>query len=162
MKVVEFVLRLGSSVTALGRRPSRTPEWAEEETFSDPFRWQSVTILARPDEIAPDGRLPAPLAALAEIVDTRLEPAPGGRGSQLAARVKYEPTSEAPARKGQEFWKGQDLSGQIRSALQHAKQLVEVGEVLAVEPQPAGKRRRSGAGLLMDLMSGHADQEGVL
>jgi hypothetical protein len=34
--------------------------------------------------------------------------------------------------------------------------------VLSVEPQPAGRRRRPGAGLLMDLMNGHADQEGVL
>jgi hypothetical protein len=156
MKVVEFAVRLGSSARALRRRPSPTPEWAEEETFYDPFRWQSVTILAASEEIAPGGRLPAPLAELAEIVDTRLESAPGGRGSQLSARMKLEPKPDST------LWKGKDPSRQIRSALQHAKQLIEVGEVLSVEPQPAGKRRRPATGLLMDLMSGHADQEGVL
>jgi hypothetical protein len=156
MKVVELVVRLGSSARTLRRRPSRTPEWTEEETFSDPFRWQIVTILATPDEIAPDGRFPAPLAELAEIIDARLEPAPGGRGSELAARVKLEPKPD-PA-----LWKGKDLCPQIRSALRHAKQLVEVGEVLSVEPQPAGKRRQPVGSLFMELINGHANQEGVL
>jgi hypothetical protein len=159
MKLVEFVVRLRSLlrplVRALRRRRFPTPEPAYEESFSDPFRWQAVTILATPVQIAPGGRLPAPLAELAHLVDTKLEPAPGGRGSQLAARVKSAPPSEANS------WKGHDLSGQIRSALQHAKQLVEVGEVLSVEPQPVGKRRRPATGLLMSLM-GQADQEGVL
>ncbi|HEX8768668.1 MAG TPA: hypothetical protein VF714_09875 [Jatrophihabitans sp.] len=156
MKFVALAVQLRSSVArALGRRPSRTLEWTEEDTFSDPFRWQTVTILATPDEIAPDGQLPAPLAGLAEVIDTRLEPAPGGRGSQLSARTKLRPKPDST------LWKGEDPSRQIRSALQHAKQLVEVGEVLSVEPQPAGKRRRR-AGLLVDLMSGDSDQEGVV
>ena len=34
--------------------------------------------------------------------------------------------------------------------------------MLSVEPQPAGKRRRPAAGLLVDLMTGDADQEGVV
>lgn len=156
MKVVELAALLRASVAgAVRRRTARTPEWAEEDTFADPSRWQSVTILATPEEIAPQGRLPAPLAGLAEVIDTRLEPAPGGRGSQLSARTKPGPKPDSA------LWKGEDPSRQIRSALQHAKQLVEVGEVLSVEPQPAGKRRRQ-AGLLVDLMSGDSDQEGVV
>jgi hypothetical protein len=155
MKVVGFAALLRSSTRALRRRPSRTPEWIDEETGADPFRWQTVTILATPEEVAPEGRLPAPLAGLAEVIDTRLEPAPGGRGSQLSARTKLGPKPDST------LWKGEDPSRQIRSALQHAKQLIEVGEVLSVEPQPAGKRRRP-AGLLVDLMTGDSDQEGVV
>ena len=155
MKLVEFAARLRSSTRLLRRRPSRITQSAEEETFSDPFRWQAVTILATPEEIARDGRLPAPLADLAEVIDTRLEPAPGGRGTQLSARTTIGPKPDPT------LWKGADPSRQIRSALQHAKQLVEVGEVLSVEPQPAGRRRRT-AGLLVDLMTGDADQEDVV
>jgi hypothetical protein len=156
MKLAEFAVLLRSAAgSALRRRSPRTSEWVEEDTFSDPFRWQTVTILATPDEIAPDGRLPAPLAGLAEVIDTRLEPAPGGRGSQLSVRTKLGPKPDST------LWKGEDPSRQIRSALQHAKQLIEVGEVLSVEPQPTGKRRRR-AGLLVDLMTGDADQEDVV
>jgi len=155
MNVVEFAVRLVASARGRRRRPPRTSEPTVEETLTDPYRWQTVTILAAPEEIAPDGRLPIPLAELADLIDTRLEPAPGGRGSQLSARTKLAPTPDST------LWKGTDLRHRIRSALQHAKQLVEVGEVLSVEPQPAGRRRPSG-GLLMALLPGDADQEGVL
>jgi len=156
MKVVEFAALLRSSSTRMfRRRPFRIPQGDEEQTLCDPFRWQSVTILAPVEEIAPDGRLPAPLADLAEVIDTRLEPAPGGRGTELSARTTLGPRPDPT------LWKGADPARQIRTALQHAKQLIEAGEVLAVEPQPAGRRRRT-AGLLMDLMTGDADQEGVV
>jgi hypothetical protein len=155
MKVVKFAALLRSSSTRmLRRRPSRFSETPDEETFTDPFCWQTVTILATPEEVAPDGVLPAPLAQLAEIIDTRLELAPGGRGTELSARTTLGPKPDPT------LWKGADPARQIRTALQHAKQLIEVGEVLSVEPQPAGKRRR--AGLLVDLMTGDADQEGVV
>ncbi|HEX8095085.1 hypothetical protein [Jatrophihabitans sp.] len=156
MKVVEFAVRLGLSARALRRRSSLTSEPTAEETFSDPFRWQTVTILAAPQEIARDGRLPEPLAELAEFIDIRIEPAPGDRGSQLSARTKLAHTPDST------LWKGKDLSRQVHSALRHAKQLIEVGEVLSVEPQPAGKRRQPATGLLMELTPGDADQEGVL
>jgi hypothetical protein len=58
-------------------------------------------------------------------------------------------------------WTGRDPVRQIRDALQQARQLIEVGEVFAVEPQPAGKRRPA-RGLLVDLMTGDANQEGVV
>jgi len=156
MKLLDWAAALWSSAGGLRRRRSRAPECADEEAVSDPFRWQSVTILATPDEVAPHGRLPAPLAELAAMIDTRVEPAPGGRGSQLAARTRPGPKPDSA------LWKGEDPTRRIRSALQHAKQLIEVGEVLSVEPQPAGKRRRRAAGLLVDLMTGDADQEGVV
>lgn len=163
MKVVELAAVLRSSGTSTARvlrhrlsKQPRTPEWVEEEALSDPLRWQTVTILGTSEVIAPEGRLPEPLAELAELIETRLEPAPGGRGTQLSARTKPGPKSDSTV------WKGEDPSRQIRGALLRAKQLVEVGEVLSIEPQPAGKRRRPAAGLLVDLMTGDADQEGVV
>ena len=167
MKVLGFgaVLRSSGASTAkaLRRRLSRHPDTAEEfgpDPELDPYRWQSVTILAEARQIAPDGRLPAPLAELSDLIEIRLEPAPGGRGTQLSARTRPGPRLDAAA-KDATGWKGSDPAREIRDALQRARQLIETGEVLAVEPQPAGRRRPT-RGLLVDLMTGDADQEGVV
>ncbi len=173
MKILGFGALLRSSGTstaeALRHRLSRHPGAAEElepeqpDPAPDPFRWQTVTILAQPHQLAPDGRLPAPLAELADLIETRLEPAPGGRGTQLSARTRLDPVARGSvAVKGSSGWKGTDPAREIRSALQRARQLIEVGEVLVLEPQPAGKRGRPARGLLVDLMTGDADQEGVV
>ncbi len=167
MKMFEFAAvlrRSGASpvrapVRALRRRrshPATGTGWVEEETFSDPAGWQTVTVGCSPDEASPGGRLPDPLAALAELLEVRLTPAPGGRGTELSARTRQQPRPDATG------WKGEDPARQIRTALRYAKELIEVGEVLLVEPQPAGRRRRPAAGLLVDLMSDGADQKGVL
>lgn len=160
MKLYEFAAMLRSSGASRARvlrrrlsRSSGTPDWYEEETFPDPSRWQTVTVLGTPEEVAPSGRLPEPLAELADLIETRMQPAPGDRGTELSARTKPAPRADSTG------WKGTDPARQIRTALQHAKQLVEVGEVLSVEPQPAGKRRPGG--LLVGLMTG-ADQEGLV
>ncbi|MBV9823971.1 MAG: hypothetical protein JO144_17210 [Actinobacteria bacterium] len=146
-----------AAARALRRRLSRrsAPEPPPEETFADPFQWQSVTILADPAELAPDGRLPAPVATLGSLVETRLRPAPGGRGSELSIRTRPGPRSDPAG------WKGEDPARRIRTALQQARQLAETGEVLKLEPQLAGRRRPS-RGLLVELMAGDADQEDVV
>lgn len=160
---IASALRSSGSTTAravrrrLSRRarPGSAGEDAYEDTLTDPLRWQSVTILAEPRDVAPDGRLPAPLSELAGLIETRLEPAPGGRGSQLSVRTRPGPKPDPAG------WKGEDPVRRIRTALQQTRQLVEAGEVLRLEPQPAGRRRPS-RGLLVDLMVGDANQEGVV
>jgi hypothetical protein len=158
-----------STAGALRRRLTRHPDPAgqvepdfEPALAPDPLRWQTVTILAQPHQISPDGRLPAPLARLAGLIETRIEAAPGGRGTQLSARTRTDAAAGASGTaKDSGGWKGKDPAREIRDALQQARQLIEVGEVLAVEPQPAGKRPPA-RGLLVDLMTGDADQEGVV
>ncbi len=163
MKVFEFAAMVRTSGAATARvfrrrlsRSAGSSDRVEEEAFSDPASWQTVTISASQDELAPDGELPEPLAKLADLIEVRLRPAPGDRGTELSAR------SKGAARPETTGWKGEDPARRIRTALQQARQLVEVGEVLLVEPQPAGKRRGPTAGLLLDLMSDDADQEGVV
>jgi hypothetical protein len=157
MRLVALAAALRSA-RALRRRLSRQAAPAappEEDVVTDPFEWQSVTIHADPSEVAPGGRLPAPVAALGNLVETRLRPAPGGRGSELAVRTGPGPRSDPGG------WRGEDPARRIRTALQQARQLVETGEVLKLEPQPAG-RRRPARGLLVELMTGDADQEDVV
>jgi hypothetical protein len=125
----------------------------------DGTRWQGVTVVGGPDDVAPGGRLPEPLAALGDRVETRVRPAPGGKGTEIAARLRTPvPTgiSGALARAA-----NKDPRQDVRSALRRSKQLVEVGEVLAVDPAPHGRRGAVGTALI-GAASKRAGREGVL
>jgi hypothetical protein len=110
-------------------------------------------------EVAPDGKLPDPLAALGDDVEVRITPAPDGKGSEIAVRLRSpEPSGLAavPARLA-----GHDPRLAIRSALRESKALIEVGEVLRVDPQPAGRRPPTPGGKLLELVTRRARAEGV-
>jgi hypothetical protein len=120
-------------------------------------RWRAVTVYKPPGEIAPDGVLPPPLAELGDSIEVRITPAPGGKGTELAARLKDAGEPSAAARlTGQDPWEA------VRSALRRSKQLLEVGEVIRVEPQPTGHRTSTPAGKVIDAVAGRAGGQGVL
>jgi hypothetical protein len=121
---------------------------AKDDAETAARRWRVVTILCSPDRVAEAGRPPAALAALGERVLWRVRPAPAGKGTELAARFRDRPG-------------GTDLE-ELRRALREAKQLIEVGEVLRVEPQPHGERKPTPQGAMLDAVVRHARGEGVL
>jgi hypothetical protein len=121
-------------------------------------RWRAVTLNREPDQVAPGGQLPEPLAALGDRIETRIRPAPGGKGTELAARLVAPPPSGAAAARA----RGSDPRQELRSALREAKQLLEVGEVLAVDPTPHGRRSLTPMGLALEAATRRADREGVL
>ena len=121
----------------------------------DDNRWNIVTILRSEEEIAPNGELPAPLAALHGI-ETRMRAAPGERGTELAARFRprrddHSGESSAPPDGDRD---------QLRIALRQAKQLTETGETAAVKPQPHGRRKPFGE--LIAAVTDKAEGKGVL
>jgi hypothetical protein len=123
-------------------------------------RWRSVTILRAPEEVMPGGQLPAPLAALGDLVEVEVAAAPGGRGSELRARLRNaEPTGAASALARV---KREDPRQQVRAALREAKQLLEVGEVLRVDPVPHGERKNTPGGALIEYATRRASGEGLL
>jgi hypothetical protein len=129
----------------------------DAEQDEDQQRWLVVTVEGPPERVAPDGQLPGPLADLGEAIEVELRPAPGDRGTELAARVRsVGGTGPADAPDPSELRK------QLRGALRQAKQLVEVGEVLVAGPRPEGYRPRTLAGRLVDRAERGADQGGVL
>jgi hypothetical protein len=77
-------------------------------------RWHSVTVNCTPEEL---GNPPAALAELGEKVEIRVNPAPGDRGTELAARLVDQGA-------------GTDEVRRLRKSLREAKQLAEAGEVL--------------------------------
>ena len=130
-----------------------------------PDRWHSVTVnrpLRRPqsppEEVAPEGRLPEPLAELGDAVEVRLRQAPGDRGTEVAARLR----DGAPAGPGGVVARaaGTDPRQDLRSALRRAKQLLETGEVLSPDQPPT--TRRTLRNLPLELAGRRAGGEGRL
>jgi hypothetical protein len=111
-------------------------------------RWRVVTVLRSPEQIGTGDALPAPLAELAERIEVRVTPAPGDKGTELAARYRSQVA--------------QDDIEELRSALRRTKQLLEVGEVLRVDPVPHGRRTPTPQGKLLEEAADEAPKGGVL
>jgi hypothetical protein len=128
----------------------RLPGIGQASVTDDPRtaarRWRAVTVLTDPEQLRT--ATPAPLAAFGERLEVRVTPAPGERGAELAARF-LGPVTE-------------DEIGELRAALRQAKALVEVGEVLRVDPQPHGHRKATPQGAALEGMAARAPKEGVL
>jgi hypothetical protein len=105
------------------------------------LRWPRSTAYAvvvdrPPDELAPDGRLPAPLASLGPGVAVALRPACGGRRTELVVRVRdREPAVLAAL---SEWLAGESRRTAVRSALWETKRLAESAGVPARRPAPPG------------------------
>ncbi|TDN92794.1 hypothetical protein [Microbacterium sp. BK668] len=119
-----------------------------------PEGWKSVTILG--DAAAFDqGGYPAPLQRLAELIEVRVNPAPGDKGFEVHARLRED--AEAGDAVGDD-----DPEQALRAALRDAKQLFETGEVLRAKPRPHGKRPATLLGGVVDKAEDDAKGEGVL
>ncbi|MEV5318167.1 hypothetical protein AB0K92_11000 [Streptomyces sp. NPDC052687] len=120
-------------------------------------RWLTVTVNREPGEVQPD-KLPSPLREYGDRIETRVRPAPGDRGTELAVRLREaEPDAaySVPARLA-----GADPRQDLRQALREAKSLLEAGEVLRPDAPPT--THDTPGGKLVGLLSRRAGGEGVL
>ncbi|WP_395575821.1 hypothetical protein [Streptomyces sp. BK79] len=121
-------------------------------------RWLTVTANRPPTDVGSEGKLPPPLDELAERIDVRIRPAPGDRGTEVAARFKESvpvASTSAPARLA-----GQDPRQELRRALRDAKSLLEAGEVLRPDAPPT--TRPTPGGRLVEVFTRRSGGEGVL
>ncbi|MBM0233712.1 hypothetical protein JNW91_18760 [Micromonospora sp. STR1_7] len=93
-------------------------------------RWEVVTVDRPPEQVLPDGRWPEPLRLLEGAVEVRVRPAPGERGTELAARPLAGAT---PAVGLAAHLVGDDPRLLVRRTLRQVKQRVETGEVLRAD-----------------------------
>jgi hypothetical protein len=128
------------------RLPGVGPSAVTDDARTAAGRWRAVTVRTDLDQLR--AMTPAPLAAFGERLELRVTPAPGGKGAELAARFRGPVT--------------EDDIGDLRSALRESKQLVEVGEVLRVDPQPHGRRPPTPQGEALEAATKRAPKEGVL
>ncbi|WP_258723334.1 hypothetical protein [Cellulomonas sp. NS3] len=104
---------------------------ARSRTGAVPDRWHVVTVHRDPSDVDVAAARPRPLAALGDAVELRTAPAPGDRGTELAARVRPDSGLSASDAK--------DLDGHVRQALRDTRCLLETGEVL--RPDDLGTSR---------------------
>jgi hypothetical protein len=98
--------------SGIAAKAGRSPSGAD--------RHLAVTVLRDPEEVAPEGRLPERLAALADRADITVRPAPGDRGTEVHAVVREPDDGDDRA-----------VAREVRTALREVKALLETGEVLS-------------------------------
>ncbi len=158
IKVAAIAADAGIIIQQISRSRVRTP--ADGNGAEPRNRWRAVTVNKAPGEVTPDGNLPKPLADLGDSVEVRITPAADSKGTELAARLRQPEPSGAgavPARLS-----GQDPRQAVRAALRESKQLLEVGEILRVDPQPVGHRTPTPTGKLLEAATRRAGGEGAV
>jgi hypothetical protein len=153
--VASLAARAGGSVV-------RQVRWAVDPSAARPAGagqpasgWLVVTVFREPSDIDTAG-LPPPLAEFGDRIEVRVRPAADGKGTELGARLRTQPSGSTLGRLS-----GSDPQADLRSALRRAKQLIEVGEVLAVDPAPHGKRTATPGGALLEAWTKVAPKAGV-
>lgn len=141
------------TVAAVVQRHRRRPDEGAGSPREARTRWQAVTVLADPDDVYSGGHKPPSLADLGEDVEVELRAAAGDKGTEIRARLRQPAPSDKSA---------DEAAKTIRMALRRAKQVIEVGEVLRVDPTPHGERAATPTGALVDPATEHADEEGLL
>jgi hypothetical protein len=154
------VLAAGGGAVVLIRQLQRRVPGGTGEAAEPRSRWRAVTINRSPEEVMPDNRRPAPLAQLGDLVEVEIRTAPGGKGTELRARLR-DPEPQGAASAAARL-SGNDPRQRVRAALREAKQLIEVGEVLRVDPTPHGRRPPTPTGALVEAATKRAGGEGLL
>jgi hypothetical protein len=149
---------VGLAAVRLRRSRVRVP--AADSPADSRNRWRAVTVNKPAAQAAPDGKLPEPLAALGDRVEVRITTAPGGKGTEIAVRLRAQEPSGVAAMPGR--LAGSDPRQDVRSALRESKALIETGGVLRMDPRPAGRRTATPGGKLLDLVTRRAHAEGAL
>ncbi|TQJ24396.1 hypothetical protein FBZ33_4727 [Micromonospora sp. A202] len=123
------------------RVPRRRGRTGADGDPGPPVRWQVVTVDRPPEQVLPDGRWPEPLRRLGGAVEVRVRPAPGDRGTELAARPL--PGGTPPPGLAAHLV-GDDPGLLVRRTLRQVKQRVEAGEVLRADRSPLDRREVHG------------------
>ncbi|MDG9687168.1 hypothetical protein QC334_31310 [Streptomyces sp. DH18] len=124
---------------------------------ADQDRWLVVTVQGDLGEVRPDD-LPAPLRDFGDRIETRITPAPGDRGTEIAVRFTRRGPKGSHSAIGR--ISGDDPRQDLRLALRKTKALLETGEVMQADA-PSTTHETPG-GKLIGLLSRRAGGEGVL
>ncbi|MER7164678.1 hypothetical protein ABT336_01185 [Micromonospora sp. NPDC000207] len=129
----------GRALVAAGRRHGRRRAGA-----AGAYRWQVVTVDRSPAEVLPGGVWPEPLRRLDGAVEVQVGPAPGARGTELAARFR---PGGPPLPGLAAHLVGDDPELLLRRTLLQVKQLAETGELLRSERSPFDRPDGSSPGM---------------
>ena len=154
--VASFALRAGGSVIRHVRSAINSSVARPAGTGQPASGWLVVTVFVEPSDID-TAKLPGPLAEFGEQIEVRVRSAADAKGTELAARLRdRRRQGTAPGRLS-----GSDPQSDLRSALRRAKQIIEVGEVLVVDPAPHGERSATPGGVFLETWTRGAPKAGV-
>ncbi|MDB5185706.1 MAG: hypothetical protein JWL85_229 [Candidatus Saccharibacteria bacterium] len=123
---------------------------AERKTMFDAQRWHVITVNRPASEIAGTADLPAPLLSLGEMIEIEIRPAPGDKGTEIAARLIAIEADEDP----------KTALRKLRKALRDTQWLIETGEVLSPDKPPS--TRTTLTSLPIEIATRRAKGEGRL
>ena len=114
----------------------------------DSGRWLAVTIYRQPEDVQTQVDGSGPLSRMRGEIELTVRPAPGDKGTELAARPTVSDGRTA------------DLRRSLRAALRETKSILECGEV--VEPSRPGSSHPGPAGQVLRAVTMRAWGEGRL
>jgi uncharacterized membrane protein len=127
-----FMKRL-ESVQATGDKRSH---WVAKAPAGTTVEWDAEITEDRPNELIAWRSLEG--ADVDNVGSVRFERAPGGRGTVVKVNMQYSPPAGAIGAGVAKLF-GEDPEWQIKNALRRFKQLMETGEIITTEGQPAGR-----------------------
>ncbi|MCO7191496.1 hypothetical protein [Pseudonocardia sp. McavD-2-B] len=113
-----------------------------------PGRWLVVTVYRKAEDVRTQVDDSGPLSRMRGEIELTVRPAPGDKGTELAARPTTSDDGQVDARR------------RLRAALRETKSILECGEV--VEPSRPGSSHPGPAGHLLRAVTARAWGEGRL
>ena len=100
--------------------------------------WDAELVEDKPNELISWRSLEG--TTVSNCGQVRFERAPGGRGTIVRVALEYRPPAGALGAAVAKIF-GREPSQQIREDIRRFKQLIEAGEIVTTEGQPAGRAR---------------------
>jgi uncharacterized membrane protein len=121
------------SVRTTGDRRSH---WVAKAPAGRTVEWDAEITEDRPNELIAWRSLEG--ADVDSVGAVRFERAPGGRGTVVKVEMRHSPPAGAVGATVGKLL-GEGLEWEIKNGLRRFKQLMEVGEIITTEGQPAGR-----------------------
>jgi uncharacterized membrane protein len=113
----------------------RRSHWVAKAPAGTTVEWDAEITEDRPNELIAWRSLEG--ADVDSAGTVRFEQAPGGRGTVVKLEMHYHPPAGALGAGIAKLF-GEDPEWQVKEGLRRFKQLMEIGEVITTEGQPAG------------------------
>jgi uncharacterized membrane protein len=117
-------------------RGDRRSHWVASGPAGSTVEWDAEITEDRPNELIAWRSIEG--SALDHSGVVRFEPAPGNRGTMITVEMRYAPPAGMLG-SAVAAWFGEDPPQSIKMDLRRFKQVMETGEVLTTEGQPAGR-----------------------